>query len=120
MNSHECKNYIHTRNTKLHYAEMSKTSSGRDPQTGRDCGPCSLCDQERVRYLQCGKLNKACKDKLIELDHVLPDKACICTACVDNIKKNMGNTHYKPRWQKHTVKCSVPTCTSNSKVMHVG
>ena len=100
---------------------MPRTSSGAQRHPGQDCGPCTLCKQERFAYTHAADLGREYKDRLLQFNNIIPDIACLCKICVDDLKRNVNKCNYTPRWLKvtstPTQKCAVPTCHNKSRIV---
>ena len=72
------------------------------------CGPCFLCNGQSTKYTHPVRFRSEeytflcqCEDR--EIDATV----CICYPCHKQIQRNIGNTGFKPRWQKHNIKTTV-------------
>ena len=103
-----------------YFFRMPRTSSKDQLHPGQDCGPCSLCKQEKITYTHVADLGGEYKDRLLQFCTV-SDEACICKPCADDIKRNLSKCDYVLRWVKitsiTTPKCAVPACQSKSRIV---
>ena len=76
----------------------------------KKCGPCSLCKQKKFHYTHASEWNDDQKQFLKTIEAKISPSSCICKACADDVKRNMYETDYTPRWRKSKPKCKVIGC----------
>ncbi len=79
------------------------------------CGPCSLCRHGSTKFTHAESLDVQQYQFLCEVENTTIDKsACICYACSKQLKRNVGNTKFRPRWKQNSrqnaAKCSIQSC----------
>ena len=80
------------------------------------CGPCILCKSESVsKYTHAEKFNDETYSFLCNLQGTAIDKcACICYPCAKQMKRNINNPNYEPRWRSkpstQQPQCSIKDC----------
>ena len=78
------------------------------------CGPCFLCHSESTKYTHPEKFDNKQYAFLCEVENKLVDRCvCVCYACSKQLKRNLGNPMFEPRWrtkQKCQSKCSIQNC----------
>ena len=96
------------------------TFSMQDIHPGRNCTECSLCSsplQQATHPANWKSEQVSCRLHL-HTPLPLPLSACICRPCAENIRKNIGNENYHPRWKPHAPKqiqyCMVEGCTNTA------
>ena len=83
------------------------------------CGPCSLCKTNSTKYTHPEKFDNEQYKFLCEVEEREISKTeCICYCCSKQIKRNVSNKHFKPRWKVSPTtinKCGIEGCTSEAK-----
>ncbi len=80
------------------------------------CGPCFLCRAESTKYTHPEKFDAQQYTFLCEVESASIDKCvCICYACSKQLKRNVNNPKFQPRWRQDRSdtfqkKCSVQSC----------
>lgn len=78
------------------------------------CGPCSLCHSKSIKYTHPEKFDDKQYTFLCKVENKLVDKcACICYACLKQLKRNLGNPKFEPQWRtkyNSQSKCSIHNC----------
>ena len=78
--------------------------------SGKKCGPCSLCKQKKFHYTHISEWNDDQKQFLKTIEANISQSSCICKVCADDVKRNMHEDDYTPRWRKTKPKCKVIGC----------
>ena len=78
--------------------------------SGKKCGPCSLCKQKKFHYSHISEWNDDQKQFVKTIEANISPSNCICKACADDVKRNMHEDDYTPRWRKTKPKCKVIGC----------
>ena len=78
------------------------------------CGPCILCQDQSTKYTHAERFDNEQDAFLCKVQNSSIDKhACICYACSKQVKRNINNPKFEPRWQskpKVKAKCSIQKC----------
>ena len=75
------------------------------------CGPCLLCRGQSSKYTHVDKLDSAQYSILYEIEKSEINKsACICSACSKQLKRNIANPNFMPRWRKSSEKENLSKC----------
>ena len=93
------------------YPKMAK----QQPASSDSSGPCVLCRNTSFRYSRAanvGKQKRCIIDRFTSTS--LPDTACIYKACIMQVKHNIKNEHFHPRWlpkqNKTEQSCCIEYC----------
>ena len=65
---------------------------------GRKCSRCLLCGQPSARYSHPVHWKAEQRNFLHQWVTTATNSDCICRTCSDDLKRNIGNTNYIPRW----------------------
>ena len=83
------------------------------------CGPCSLCKSLSSKYTHPERFDTEQYKFLCEVEEREICKTdCICHCCSKQIKRNVSNENFTPRWKSRhptTNKCGIGGCTSEAK-----
>ncbi len=80
------------------------------------CGPCTLCKKQSFRYTHAENIGESEKTVISKFSgKSLPDTACICQACILQVKKNLDNDNFRPRWLPKQAKTLEICCIENCK-----
>ena len=79
------------------------------------CRPCSLCGSRSSKYTHPERFSAQVYEFLCKLEEKNIEKtACICYACHKQIKRNINNDSFKPRWRKleskESKRCGIADC----------
>ena len=71
------------------------------------CGPCFLCKSASKQFTHPVRFNSEQYTFLCKFEEQCIDKTvCICYPCSKDIKRNINNMLFKPRWRKAEKKCN--------------
>ena len=82
------------------------------------CGPCILCEKPSQKYTHTDKLTEHEYSFLCKVeDHTFDKGSCICLACSKQLRRNVDNPKFQPRWlkrEKTYEKCVIHRCKNTA------
>ena len=82
------------------------------------CGPCILCEKPSQKYTHTDKLTEHEYSFLCKVeDHTFDKGSCICLACSKQLRRNVDNPKFQPRWHKREKtyeKCVIHRCKNTA------
>ena len=77
------------------------------------CGPCVLCSAKGVKYTHSEKMREAEIALINKFQKRDISQACICLPCAKQVKRNVSNPNFHPRWLPKQPKIEKRCCIEN-------
>lgn len=85
-----------------------------EPHPCLQAGPCTLCKQRSFRYTLFKSAELQEKELICEhYTGTLSNVSCICQACMKQVKRNVNNENFHPRWLGKQPQTQTQCCILN-------